>query len=65
MSFLINYFGSKLVLCDLYLTMFDLTKGLSYDISSLLFGTNCVVVPGAANSMMEQDNWLKSPTKTP
>jgi len=37
-------FGIEFVLCDLYLKMFDLTKGLYLTLSSLLFGTNCVVV---------------------
>jgi len=30
-----------MVLCDLYLKRFDLTKGLLFE--TLLFGTNCVV----------------------
>jgi len=29
--FLVNYFGIELVLCDLYLKTFDLTKGLLCD----------------------------------
>jgi len=41
--FLINCFGIEMVLCDLYLKRFDLTKGLLFDTFVLLFGTNCVV----------------------
>jgi len=29
--FLINFFGIKMVLCNLYLKRFDLTKGLLFD----------------------------------
>jgi len=44
--FYINSFEIELVMCDLFLTRFDLTKDLlsNLTLSSLLFFTNCVVV---------------------
>jgi len=45
MSFLINCFGIEVVLCDLYLTRFDFTKGSSFDtFFTALFFTNCAIV---------------------
>ena len=34
--FLINYFEIEMVLCDLYLKRYDLTKGLLFETSSFL-----------------------------
>jgi len=39
----IKRFGIKLVLCNLHLTRFDLTKS-SVDFFSMLFCTNCGVI---------------------
>ena len=41
-SFLINSFEIEMVLCDLYLKRFGLTKDLLFDNFSILFGTNYV-----------------------
>jgi len=43
MLFLMNCFGIEMVLCDLLLKTFDLTKGY-LTLSQLLFGTNYVVM---------------------
>ena len=42
--FFLNCFGIELMLCDLNLTRFVLTKGFLFDTFFIVFFTNCVVV---------------------
>ena len=44
MFYIINCFGIELVLCDLYVTRFDLAKGLLFDTFIIAVFTSCVVV---------------------
>jgi len=65
MLFLKNCFGIELVLCDLYLKRFFLTKGLLSDTFAIFF-TNCVVVIIVfLNSNGFQYQWIGKPNQTP